>query len=99
MGAHRTFELLSLQVPAALRAEKGCSGPNRDGPQIPAGKSRPRRLPVPECIVPYQRTLGFVVIRAAIASIHSPSERTYIPQIAYWKIDRFIKNHGRETER
>lgn len=43
-----------------------------------------------------QHTLGFVVIRAALASIHPLSERTYIPQIAHGRIYRVSKNHGRE---
>ncbi|ERE77810.1 protein BANP isoform 1 [Cricetulus griseus] len=44
-----------------------------------------------------QHTLGFVVIRAALASIHSPSERTYISQIALERIYHFSKKHGREV--
>lgn len=91
MGAYSPFELQSLQVPAVLRAGKACGCQNPDGLQIPAGKSRPRRLPVPECIVPHTAYPGICSHQGSVSVCSHPSKKTYIPQVDHWRIYCFSK--------
>lgn len=76
MGAYSPSELLSLQVPAALRAGKACGCRNPDGLQIPAGKSGSRRLPVPECIVPLTAYPGICSHQGSVSVCSHPSKRS-----------------------